>query len=241
MKITLVNTIFLPFISSILFCACTSPQAEPNSLTQEEKEAGWELLFDGKSLNNWHIYNKQSAPSAWVIQNGSIYCDPASDTQKGDLISDNTYENYELVFDWKLETEGNSGVFINVQEDPKIDATYHSGPEYQLLDDAHVDFDKPLKRSGCLYTFSPQKNFVNTKPRTEWNKSRIVQKDGKTTFYLNDVVTAETDFNSTQWKDKVKQSTFKEYPEFGKNTKGKIALQDWSRGVSFRNIKIKQL
>ncbi|MGO3807229.1 MAG: 3-keto-disaccharide hydrolase, partial [Sphingobacterium sp.] len=128
-----------------------------------------------------------------------------------------------------------------VIEDTNINATYHSGPEYQLLDDAHVDFDKPLKRSGCLYTFAPQKNFVNTKPRTEWNKSRVVQKDGKVTFYLNDVMTAEADFNTPEWKEQIKRSGFKDYPEFGKNTQGQIALQDWSRGVTFRNLKIKQL
>ncbi|NQD69427.1 DUF1080 domain-containing protein [Sphingobacterium shayense] len=241
MKLNLLNTIFLPLLSSVVFFACSSPEEEPNKLTEEEKETGWELLFDGKSLNNWHIYNKKNIPAPWVVQNGTIYCDPTSDTQKGDLISNNTYENYEFTFEWKLEKEGNSGVFINVIEDPTIDATYHSGPEYQLLDDAHVDFDKPLKRSGCLYTFSPQKNFVNTKPRNEWNQSRIVQKDGKVTFYLNDVMTAETDFNSSEWKAQVTRSAFKNYPEFGKNTKGKIALQDWSRGVSFRNIKIRNL
>jgi len=49
------------------------------------------------------------------------------------------------------------------------------------------------------------------------------------------------DFKSKAWFDKIEKSHFRDFPEFGKHTKGKIALQDWSRGVSFRNIKIKTL
>ncbi|MGE8381898.1 MAG: family 16 glycoside hydrolase, partial [Sphingobacterium sp.] len=96
-------------------------------------------------------------------------------------------------------------------------------------------------RAGCLYTFLPQQNFVSTKAKDDWNQSSIIQKDGKITFYLNGTVTAEMDFNSQKWKDLVKHSTFKDFPEFGQHISGKLALQDWSRGASFRNLKIKQL
>lgn len=231
----------IPVIAALVVSGCANETQSPNTLTEREKSEGWELLFDGKSLTNWHIYNKGNVPSAWTIQNGVLYCDPNSDEKKGDLITNKEYADYELKFEWKLEKEGNSGVFINVQEKPEIHTTYQSGPEYQLLEDSHPDFDKPLKKSGCLYTFTPQKNLVSTKLINDWNTSRIVQKDGNITFYLNDVVTAEMDLNSKKWHDMVKQSHFKEYPEFGMHTKGHIALQDWSRGVSFRNIKIKEL
>ena len=231
---------FLGFIMCCSLAACSgSDDTAANTLSAGEQQDGWELLFDGKTLNHWHIYNQGDAPSAWVVHDGILYCDPNSDTGKGDLTSDAEYENYELVFDWQLEKEGNSGVFINVQEQPDILATYHSGPEYQLLDDDHVDYELPLKRSGCLYTFFPQKNFVHIKSKGEWNHSRIVQRDGKAEFYLNGTLTAEVDFNSEAWKKLIPSSGFKDYPEFGQHTKGKIALQDWSRGVSFQNIKIK--
>lgn len=236
------NIVFYLF-AVLLFARCSdSSNNVPNTLSDSEKENGWELLFDGKSLTNWHIYNQGDVPSAWVINDGVLYCDPNLDFKKGDLVTDSVFENYELVFDWKLEKAGNSGVFINVQEQPDIDATYHSGPEYQLLEDSHVDFDKPLKRSGCLYTFFPQKNFVNTKSRGQWNHSRIVQRDGQAEFYLNGTLTAQIDFNADAWKSMASKSiAFKDYPEFGKHSKGRIGLQDWSRGVSFQNIKIKQL
>jgi len=243
MHINNINVIKLFCLSILLsFSACgDSMDTAPNTLSDDEKQAGWELLFDGKSLSNWHVYNRGNTSSAWVVRGGVLYCDSNSDLKKGDLVTDKEFENYELTFDWQLERAGNSGVFVNVQERPDIDATYHSGPEYQLLEDSHADFEKPLKRSGCLYTFFPQKNFVNTKKVGQWNHSRIIQKNGKTEFYLNGNMTAQVAFNSTTWKNLVTRSAFKDYPEFGKHSKGRIALQDWSRGVSFRNIKIRQL
>jgi len=234
------KTIFYVGAVSI-FAACSQAETAANTLSPEEEKEGWVLLFDGKSADKWHIYNQGNKGSSWTIQNGALYCDPSSDAPKGDLVSNEEYENYELQFQWKLEKEGNSGVFVNVIEDPEIASTWSSGPEYQLLDIQHADNDIPAKKSGCLYTFAPQKNLVNNKLRTEWNDSRIIQKDGLVKFYLNGVQTAEMDFKSQKWKDLIKQSHFKDYPEFGQHTKGKIALQDWSRGVSFRNLKIKTL
>lgn len=234
-------SLFSVFVLLLIIACDDRGDRVPNTLSESEKEKGWELLFDGESFANWHIYNQGNVPSAWVIDNGVIYCDPNSDLRKGDLVTDREFENFELVFDWKLEKEGNSGVFINVQELPNIDATHYSAPEYQLLEDSHVDYDKPLKRSGCLYELFPQKNFVKTKSKGQWNHSRIVQNNGKATFYLNGTLTAQVDFNSSTWKNLITKSVFKNYPEFGKHTKGRIALQDWSRGVCFQNIKIRQL
>ncbi|MFZ4861236.1 3-keto-disaccharide hydrolase [Sphingobacterium sp. Mn56C] len=227
--------------TAVLFSACNSEPKEPNKLTEKEVQDGWTLLFDGKSLKGWHIFNKGAIPSSWTVRNGELFCDPDSKDRKGDLVSDGSYENYDLRFEWKLAKEGNSGVFINVLEVDTLNSVWNSGPEYQLLDDYHQDYDKPLKKAGCLYGFTPQKNLVKTKISGDWNQGRIVQENGKTEFYLNDVLTAEVDFKSPQWQKMVKQSTFASFPEFGKHTSGKIALQDWAHGVSFRNIKIKVL
>ncbi|WP_104381224.1 DUF1080 domain-containing protein [Sphingobacterium sp. HMA12] len=235
------NLLFSCISMSAMLISCDQEISQPNTLSEKEKTEGWQLLFDGKSLDKWHVYNQTGTNPAWVIKDGILYCDPNNQSNRGDLVSNETYQNYEFQFDWKLEKEGNSGVFINVQEKPDINATWQSGPEYQLLEDSHADFSIPQKKAGCLYTFLPQQNFVNTKTKAEWNTSRIIQKDGKVTFVLNNKITAEMDFNSDKWKSMVQQSHFKDFPEFGKNTSGKIALQDWSRGVSFRNLKIKAL
>ncbi|MCA5006480.1 3-keto-disaccharide hydrolase [Sphingobacterium bovistauri] len=240
MRITICKT-FCFICTLLLFSNCTPDNTKPNTLSEQEQKEGWKLLFNGKNLQGWHLYNEVGHKSAWVVGNGILYCDPNSEENRIDLVSDNEYENFELKFEWQLEKEGNSGVFINVKEDTTIAQTYFSGPEYQLLEDTHMDFNLPLKKSGCLYNFTPQLNSARTKLRGEWNESRIIQKDGQIMFYLNDQQTAIMDFNSNDWKSLVLKSNFKNYPHFGKYTKGHIALQDWSRGVSFRNIKIREL
>jgi len=215
-----------------------------NQLLDIEKEQGWQLLFNGKSLEGWHLYNKSdsTAFSAWSAKDGLLYCNPTEEGKiHGDLITNTVFEDYEFTFEWKIAGRGNSGIFINVQEKPEILNTYHSGPEYQLLDSDHMDYDVPTKRPGCLYGFLPQQNTVDIKPSTEWNTSTIKQKDGKIEFYLNGVLTAEEDFNSDSWKSSVKASNFGTRPEFGAHTKGKIALQNWYFEVWFRNMKIREI
>lgn len=222
----------------------TSTEAEvilDNQLTKAEKADGWKLLFDGSTMNGWHIYNKGQAESAWEAVDGELRCNPDKTDDPADLLTDAQFENFEFVFDWKIEEEGNSGVFINVVEKPEIKNAWATGPEYQLLSNSHVEVDVPLKRSGCLYNFFPQKNPAITKSSTEWNTSKIIQMDGKTQFYLNEVLTVEVDFKSQAWADSVAKSGFKDFQEFGKSTKGHIALQDWAKGISFKNLKIKEL
>ncbi|WPU93128.1 DUF1080 domain-containing protein [Mucilaginibacter sabulilitoris] len=229
----------LVVLAAIFNCAYTP---DPNNkLTAKEQAAGWKLLFDGHSTAGWHLYNSQAAFTAWKAKDGELFCDPQDKSGPGDMITDKEYKNFDLKFDWKLPKGGNSGVFINVLERNDIPAGWASGPEYQLLDDAHPDYAKPQSRSGCLYGFAPQKNPVKSKPSDTWNHSEIKQKNGKVQFYLNGVLTAEEDFASTAWAKKVADSHFKGFPEFGKHINGHIALQDWATGISFRNIKIREL
>jgi hypothetical protein len=212
-----------------------------NSLTKTERANGWRLLFDGHSTAGWHLYNSTEPFTIWKAKDGALVCDPLDRSGTGDLVTDQEFKNFDLKFDWKLPKGGNSGVFVNVLERKEIPTAWASGPEYQLLDDANPDFTKPQLRSGCLFGFAPQKNPVKTKPSDTWNHSEIKQVNGKVKFYLNGVLTAEEDFASKAWTDKVAKSHFKQFPEFGKNIEGRITLQDWSTGVAFRNIKIKSL
>ena len=212
-----------------------------NSLSKKEKANGWQLLFDGRSTAGWHLYNSTGPFTIWKAKDGELVCDPLDKSGTGDLVTDQEFKNFDLKFDWKLPKGGNSGVFVNVLERKEIPTAWASGPEYQLLDDSNPDFAKPQLRSGCLFGFAPQKNPVKTKPTDTWNHSEIKQVNGKVKFYLNGVLTAEEDFASKAWADKVAKSHFKQFPEFGKNIEGRITLQDWSTGVAFRNLKIKSL
>lgn len=225
--------------------SCSEKKVGNNELSDSEIKDGWQLLFDGKTANGWHLYNKANAPSAWIVKDGELFCNPDTfEVEHGDLVSDAEYENFELKFDWKITTAGNSGVFINVIERDTIPRAWASGPEYQLLDHEGIGKDylkDSTKWAACLYGFMPQKNVSKPKPAGEWNESKIVQRSGKIQFYLNGILTAEQDLTSEDWKGMVANSGFKYFPLFGKNTKGRLALQDWSKGVSFRNIKIKEM
>lgn len=228
-------------LTAVTITSCSSPTPKDNELTKQEQEQGYELLFDGKTLNGWHVYNQGKIASAWVAQDGELSCLPGTDATHGDLVTDQDFENYELRFDWKISKAGNSGVFINVVERSDIPTAWASGPEYQLLEKEHHDYDKEMKRAGCLYNFSPQLNPAEVKPANEWNHSVIKQQDGKIEFTLNGTITAKEDFNADHWKKSVADSYFKDFPEFGKHLKGRIALQDWNNGISFKNIRIKKI
>ncbi len=215
-----------------------------NQLSDSEKEQGWVLLFDGETLDGWHLYNKPDSTrfSAWEVRNGTLFCNATNENRVfGDLTTDREYEDYELVFDWKMAVRGNGGVFINVQESPQYKATYQTGPEYQLLEPTHSDTNTPLKRAGCLWGISPQRNPVEVHNTEQWNTSKITQRNGKVEFYLNGKLTAKEDFTSTAWRDKIAASRFKDTKGFGAATQGKIALQNWYFNAWFRNMKIREL
>jgi hypothetical protein len=229
----------------ILLLSCRQSASGPNILSSNEKEEGWQLLFDGKTTDGWHLYNEGKVASTWIVADGILKCDPQTkQVTHGDLVTDRSFTNYDLKFEWSITEAGNSGVFINVQEDTAYVRAWVTGPEYQLLDNANVkdhNYNDPKRMSGALYGLVEIKN--NAKPHAagEWNQGRIMQQDGKITYWLNDVITAEEDLKSARWKQIVDSSGLAKYPAFGKATSGKIALQEWAKGVSFRNIKIREL
>ncbi len=230
---------------SLLFSSFSIDPQPVNQLSAQEKKDGWKLLFDGKTTKGWHLYNQGQKASVWKVQNGELQCQPnapGSTLEHGDLVTDQEFKNFDLKFDWKISKEGNSGVFINVVEKKENPTAWTSGPEYQLLEPSHYDYKAdPKKRAGCLYGFAPQKNEAVTRPVGQWNHSEIKQVNGKIEFYLNGVLTAEQNLNSEQWKQMIQNSNFKNYPAFGKVTKGRIGLQDWMKGIAFQNIKVKEL
>ena len=233
---------YIQIFATLCFAACITPSCtgpRDNRLSDQEKKDGWVLLFDGSSTKGWHLYNKGETPSAWTADSGQLICDPLAKSEHGDLVSDGEYKNFDLKFDWKINKGGNSGVFINVNEKQEIPAAWASGPEYQLLEPSNRDQKEPTKRTGALFGFVPAKDPVTPKPFGRWNSSEIKQQDGKIEFYLNGTLTDQRDFTSQGWTDSIANTYFKNFPGFGRRTTGRIALQDWANGVSFKNIKIR--
>lgn len=230
----------IPVLALSLISLSTSAQ-ELNTLTAKEKKAGWKLLFNGTNTEGWHTYLQKDASAAWKVQDGALALDQEAKKNGapgGDLVTNEEFENYELTMEWKISEGGNSGIIFGVHEDPQFKATYLTGPEMQVLDDAkHPDGKITKHNSGDLYDL--KKSSKNAaKPVGEWNQVKILKKDGKLTFWLNGVKTVETTMGSEEWKTLVAGSKFKTWKGFGEYAKGHIALQDHGDGVWYRNIKI---
>lgn len=211
---------------------------EPNTLTAQERAEGWVLLFDGKSIDSWRGYRQDTVPDAWKVVDGTL----TLDGRGGDIITKEQYENFDFRFEWKIAPKGNSGVFYLVQEKPELERTYHSGPEYQVLDNSgHPDAKNgPDRFAGANYALhAPAKDV--SRPAGEWNQGRIVKKGAHVEHWLNGEKVVEYELWSDDWKARVAKSKFNEMPEYGKARKGHLALQDHGDVVSYRNLKIKVL
>jgi hypothetical protein len=232
---------FYRAISVVTLFTCVSMVASgQNSLTSKEKKEGWMLLFDGKTTSGWKNFKGDKVSDRWKVSNGELYLDK-SVSQGGDIITENEYQDYELALEWKIAGCGNSGIMFNVVEDDKYEATYHTGPEMQVLDNTcHPDAKIIKHRAGDLYDLiSCSKETV--KPVGEWNQVKIVSKNAKMEFWLNGTKVVDFTMHTPEWDAMVAKSKFNTMPDFGKARKGHIALQDHGDAVWFRNIKIREL
>lgn len=207
----------------------------------------WTDLFDGKTTKGWHSFTKTTAGEAWTVDNGTIVLDPAAKKagkEGGDLVTDDSFNDFHLQLEWKIAKNGNSGIVFFVQDDPiKYKNTWHTGPEMQVLDnDGHPDGKIISHRAGDLYDLIVGKEGV-VKPFDEWNKVDIISAKGKLDLILNDVTVVSTHLGDSGWKELIRRSKFAkgESPDFGKIFSGHIALQDHGDKVSFRNIRIQKL
>ena len=220
-------------------------QSEPiamNSLTSKEKEDGWELLFDGKTMDKFHIFNTTEGYGRWSVTNeGYLHYDRSTSDVKGDLVTNDEYENFELNLEWLISNCGNSGIMFNVVEDEKYCCPYFTGPEMQILDNTcHPDTKFKTHRAGDLYDMIETK-YVTVNPAGQWNKVRIIINNGETEFWLNGYKVVEFTMFDDNWNNMIANSKFKDWEDFGQSRSGKIVLQDHDDKVWFRNIKIKRL
>lgn len=231
---------------AVIFLAVTflASGQSPNKLSKKEKKEGWKLLFDGTTTNGWKKYKSDKIGAAWKVKEGALYLDASNkkDWQPGDggdIVTDGIYENYEFSIEWKIQPCGNSGIIFNVQ-DGNYESVWHTGPEFQVLDNAcHPDAKIIKHRAGDLYDLISCKT-ETVKPAGEWNLAVIKSSKGKYSFWLNGIEVVTTDMNSPEWKTLIASSKFKDKPDFGKFTKGRISLQDHGDQVWYRNIKIKE-
>jgi hypothetical protein len=195
---------------------------------------GHEPAVDISSLDNWRGYKKDAVPEQWVVEDGAIYLTGGGG---GDLITREQYESFDLTMEWKISSKGNSGVMYHVSETDG--PTYFTGPEMQVLDNVVANGDL-LHSAGADYALhAPEAD--NTKPVGEWNTARMRVDGPQVTYWLNGVQQCTYELWSEDWSAKVAASKFKQWPGFGMNKSGHIALQDHGNPVWFRNIAIKTL
>ena len=209
-----------------------------NTLTASEQAEGWRLLFDGASLAGWRGYRQTTAPDGWKVVDGAI----TLVGKGGDLVTADTFANFELKIDFKLAPNGNSGIFYRGVESPD-GPIYYSAPEYQVIDNAgHPDAKNgPDRYCGANYALEAPAKAEACHPAGQWNSARIVVNGAHVEHWLNGEKMVEYELWSDKWKAQVAASKFKAWPAYGMAKSGLIAVQDHGNDVAFRNIKIKVL
>jgi hypothetical protein len=211
--------------------------ARPNSLSEREKAAGWELVFDGVSLTNWQTPKGLPVPEdRWKISGGWLQC---LGKGGGDIISTAAYEQFELTWEWKLENGGNSGVkyFVNLARGP-------IGHEYQLLDDAtHPDgkLAEGKRLTAAFYDVFKCERPSTLKPPMEINRSKILIQGNHVEHWLNGKKLLSYELGAEGTSKAVALSKFQKTRDFGTRLRGHILLQDHMSLVWFRNIKIREI
>ena len=194
--------------------------AADNQLTQQEKAAGWKLLFDGKTYANWIDPTKKSPPAtSFTIEDGCLKA-TSHPAITEDLFSSATYGDFELEWDWKISPKGNSGLKYRIQDhvflvgrqaprfEDNVNAALKSRPserpakgqdyvigfEYQMTDNAANSdalHNGSLHQTAALYDIAPPSKDA-TKPVGEFNHSRLVVKGDHVEHWLNGVKVVDT-------------------------------------------------
>lgn len=212
----------------------------PNQLTEEQRAAGWKLLFNGENMDGWRTF-KNKENDSWEVVDGTLHCKPMAAAEKrATLVTVDQYANFDLIFEWKIAPGDNSGVIYRATEE--FERPYLSGPEYQLIDDKGWPGElTPTQTTGSNYDMhaAPEDKPIN--PAGEWNTSRIVVNDKHVEHWLNGMKVVEYEFGSEEWKKLKEGSKWKDAIGYGAAPRGHIDLQDHGGEVWFRNIRIKTL
>lgn len=235
--------------------ASAKAEAPADTLTEQEKQDGWQLLWDGKTTEGWRSAKNDVFPDkGWTIRNGVLTVHEnggAESVGGGDIITRKRYSDFELLVDFRLTPGANSGIkyFVQPNLDPvtgtgaKASAGSAIGCEFQILDDLRHP-DAKLGRNGnrtigSLYDLIPAAKSKQPNPIGEWNTAHIIVRGSHVEHWLNGQKVVEYDRNSEEFRKLVAQSKYKNIPHFGQWADGHILLQEHGNEVSFRNVKIR--
>lgn len=209
--------------------------ATDNELTQKEKDDGWILLFDGKTLDDWTT--SAGKESRTPVEDGAINPHKCGHYM---MVRKEPWANYVLSLDFKISKKCNSGVFIrttSLTPRPGKDVGFN-GMEIAIDDTTGAGFHD----TGAIYDLvKPSKNAM--KPAGEWNRMVITSDRNKIEVELNGTVVTKMDTNEWPKPNLRPDGTmhkfdvaYKEHP-----VKGFIGLQDHGSPCWYKNIRIKPL
>ena len=195
----------------------------------------WKTLID-KKLKAWRGYKEDKVPKGWHVEDGVL----TKKVSVNDLITKDTFGNFELEWEWKLPPGGNAGVFY--RGDESAEKIYFTAPEYQLLDDAgHADGKSRLTSAGSDYALYPSPAGI-VKPAGQWNSSRIVANGAHIEHWLNGVKVVAYEQGSPDWVTRMKASKFATWANYGRLTTGHIGIQGDHEGeLSVRAMRVRTL
>jgi len=229
----------------------------PNTLSARDKQNGWRLLWDGKSTTGWRsAFGEDFPEKSWLITNDEFVVLSTGNGESqagGDIITRDTYSNFELTVDFKITTNCNSGIkyFVHPDVNPVTSSGARAakgsaiGYEFQILDDErHPDAKLGRngdRRLGSLYDLLPASTTKKVNPIGEWNTARIIVRGNRVEHWLNGEKILDYDRTSSEFQKAFAQSKFKNIAEFPTWTDGHILLQEHGSIAYFRNIKIRVL
>jgi hypothetical protein len=196
----------------------------------------WRSLLKDDGAPDWRGWKEPGFPTGWHVAGGVLSKDGVVD----DLVTRESFGDFELELEWKIGKAGNSGVFYRGTR--KYDHIYWSAPEYQLLDDANApDGRSRLTAAASAYALYGAAEGV-VLPFDHWNKTRIVVKGTHVEHWLNGRKVVDYELQSADWKSRVAASKFAAYPDYGMARSGLVGLQgDHPGALAIRQIRIRAL
>ncbi|MGZ3814889.1 MAG: family 16 glycoside hydrolase, partial [Mucilaginibacter sp.] len=130
------------------------------------------------------------------------------------------YRNFEMYVDWKIEKQGDAGIYLR------------GSPQVQIWDTSRVDVGAQVGSGGLYNNQAHQSKPLKLADNAinDWNNFHIIMKDDKVTVYLNGVLVVDNVVMDNYWDRK--------QPIFPKE---QIELQAHGTHVYYRDIYIREL
>ena len=196
-----------------------------------------DLFADGR-LGRLRGYGRDGFPDgSWVRDASELRTVPG---RAVDLVTLDTYRDFELDFEWRVAPGGNSGVIYRVVE--SAEPAWTTGPEYQILDDdLHRDGANPLTSAGALYDLLAPAPGKRLSPVGDWNAGRVVVRDGIVEHWLNGAVVVRYEWAGEEVRRLIAASKFRDLAGFMSASEGRLVLQHHGEEAAFREVRVRRL